>query len=122
MLRIFWTTSLALICLTGCGTINSYANGCPGAYSGVRQDLDLIASYRSGSGAEDGVPLGIDGPLGDAWDQVFAAFDVPLAAIADTLALPATYSMAPRAPVPPSLGCGWATASQDGEASERNPS
>jgi uncharacterized protein YceK len=102
---------VALLCLSGCGTINSYASGCPGVYSGVRQDLDLIQGYQSAGVAVDPeVPLGLDGTLGNAWDTVFVAFDVPLAAIADTLALPVTYSIEPRAPYPQALGCGWATA------------
>jgi uncharacterized protein YceK len=108
----------ALLCLSGCGTINSYASGCPGAYSGVHQDLDLIRSYGSTVAVGPEVPLGVDGKLGDAWDTVFVAFDVPLAAVVDTLALPVTYSMEPRAPHPQALGCGWATASPAVEESE----
>jgi uncharacterized protein YceK len=112
----------ALLGLSGCGTINSYASGCPGAYSGVYQDLDLIRSYRSGANVAPEVPIGVDGTLGDAWDTLFVAFDVPLAAVVDTLALPATYSMAPRVPYPQALGCGWATASPAVEESEGSSS
>jgi uncharacterized protein YceK len=112
----------ALLCLSGCGTINSYASGCPGAYSGVYQDLDLIQSYRSDATVAHEVPLGVDGELGDVWDTVFVAFDVPLAAIADTLALPVTYSMTPGVPYPPALGCGWATAAPTVEESDGSSS
>jgi uncharacterized protein YceK len=101
----------ALLCLSGCGTINSYASGCPGVYAGVRQDLDLIRSYGSDTASDGEVPIGLDGTLGNVWDTVFIAFDVPLAAVADTLALPLTYRMEPRVPYPTSLGCGWVTAS-----------
>ena len=106
-----WMAPLAaLLCLAGCGTINSYASGCPGTYSGVRQDLGLMRSYGSSAAPHSEVPIGIDGTLGDAWDTAFVAFDIPLAAVADTLALPVTYSMTPRVPYPQALGCGWATA------------
>ncbi len=120
---ILWMASLAaLLCLSGCGTINSYASGCPGAYAGVRQDLDLIRSYGSGAASDGEVPVGLDGTLGNVWDTVFVAFDLPLAAVADTLALPVTYRMEPRVPYPMALGCGWATTSptvgeSDGSAS-----
>lgn len=100
----------ALLVLSGCGTVNSYANGCPGVYGGVRQDLDLLESYGSEAAAYPESPIGFDLTLADAWDRVFVALDVPLAAIADTVALPATLGREPQARTPVAPGCGWAAA------------
>ena len=105
-----WVLLVGALALPGCGTINSVASGCPGAYSGVHQDLALLAAYGSVEPSDAEVPLGLDGELGDAWDRVFVALDVPLSAVIDTLALPVTHRMTPRAPTPPALGCGWAGA------------
>jgi uncharacterized protein YceK len=108
--------------LPGCGTINSVASGCPGKYSGVQQDLDLIGAYRSSAATDSEVPIGLDGQLGNVWDLVFVAFDVPLSALTDTLALPITLRMAPRAPEPSALGCGWARAAAPDTAPMQDPS
>ena len=84
-----WMLGLAgLTLLSGCGTINSYASGCGGAYSGVQQDVDLIGSYANGPNVESEVPLGFDSWLADAWDIVFVALDVPLSAAMDTVVAP----------------------------------
>ncbi|MEN8184833.1 MAG: YceK/YidQ family lipoprotein [Myxococcota bacterium] len=109
--RVRWTVLLgALLLLPGCGSINSYASGCPGPYSGVRQDLELLESYRGDAALQPAVPVGFDGTLGSAWDAAFVALDVPLAALLDTLALPVTAPTGTRAPLPAGLGCGWAEA------------
>jgi uncharacterized protein YceK len=114
---------LALVlALPGCGTINSVASGCPGKYSGVQQDLDLIGAYRSSEAADSEVPIGLDGQLGNVWDLVFVAFDVPLSALTDTLAPPVTLRMATRAPEPPALGCGWAKTAPTTQETGPNPS
>lgn len=110
-----WLVPLgALVCLSGCGTVNSFAGGCPGRYSGVRQDLDLIGQYRSKETLYPEVQVGFDGTLGNVWDTVFVASDLPLAAIADTLALPFTASRDEPPARPLALGCGWATAAIGG--------
>jgi uncharacterized protein YceK len=91
----------------GCGTIHSYAGGCPGIYSGVRSDVDLIQSYVSPDPVPSRIPLGIDAPLANAWDTVFVALDVPASAALDTLGLPLAWALGPREPIPQGLGCGW---------------
>jgi uncharacterized protein YceK len=85
-----------LVCLgsavaaLGCQTGRSFSDGCPGIYSGVRY-------YNSQIGE---LP----------WDgKIFFAFDLPLSAVFDTVALPATAFLDPERPaegwVP---GCAWA--------------
>ncbi len=105
-----------LIWLAGCGTVNSFASGCPGSYGGVRQDLSLLASYGQPDEVAPEVPLGVDGQLGDLWDRVFVAVDVPLSALTDTLALPYTSLREPSHAEPVALGCGWVVAERDGPA------
>jgi uncharacterized protein YceK len=97
-----------LALLSGCGTISSGASGCGGPWSGVRHDADLLGSYRSESLAARELPLGIDGWLGDAWDSVAVALDLPFSALVDTLSTPVTYSLGQRTPEPVGLGCEWA--------------
>lgn len=77
----------------GCGTVNSYASRCPGPYSGVRSDVEILESL--GSFWKDG------------FDWVTLVLDVPLSAVADTLTAPIGYSVYAGAPTPPGLGCGW---------------
>jgi uncharacterized protein YceK len=100
MLR--WTASLVLLSvLPGCGTINSYASGCPGVYSGVAQDRDLLREHRSNLAAREP-----PGRLAVAWDTAAVAIDVPLSATLDTLGLPLAWAVGPRSPRPAGhLGC-----------------
>ena len=99
--------ALLLLLGAGCGTIHSYAGGCPGIYSGVRSDLDLIGSYLGDDAYPSPVPLGLDAPTADAWDTLFVAIDVPGSAALDTLGLPLAWALGARTPVPIGLGCGW---------------
>jgi uncharacterized protein YceK len=99
-----------LALLSGCGTISSGASGCGGPWSGVRSDGDLLRSYANESLAAREVPLGVDGWLGDAWDSVAVALDLPLSALADTLSAPITIAVGQRTPEPGGLGCHWAAA------------
>jgi uncharacterized protein YceK len=106
MLR--WMSLFAgLALLSGCGTISSGASGCGGPWSGVQSDGDLLRSYASRSRAEREVPLGVDGWLGDAWDTIAVALDLPFSALGDTLSTPVTYPLGQRRPEPVGLGCGW---------------
>ena len=77
--------------LTGCGTINSYANGCAGVYSGYHTDLEYLATYRE---------------FRDGWDYATVGLDVPLSSVIDTLALPVTMTLEPSSNM--TLGCNWA--------------
>ena len=101
-----WLLLPLLIGLSGCGTITSWASGCPGPYSGVRTDTRLIAHAVGPTEPSPGpqVSLGLDGPLGDAWDVPFLALDVPLAAAADTVTLPLGWTLR-REPTPAGLAC-----------------
>ena len=91
---------LAVACLlllaagTGCGTVNSYASRCPGPYSGVRMDAEILES--------------LGGFRKDGFDWVTLALDVPLSVVADTLTAPLGYAAYDGAPTPPGLGCSWA--------------
>jgi uncharacterized protein YceK len=98
----------ALALLSGCGTVSSGASGCGGPWSGVLSDGDLLRSYAKKSLAEREVPLGVDGWLGDAWDTVAVALDLPFSALADTLSTPISRSLGQRVPEPVGLGCAWA--------------
>jgi uncharacterized protein YceK len=100
-----------LALLPGCGTLNSGASGCFGSYSGVRQDLELLAALGARP-AETDVPLGIDGALADLWDGAFVAFDLPLSFVLDTAAAPVALAVGQRRPEPTGLGCHWSR--QDG--------
>jgi uncharacterized protein YceK len=76
--------------LGGCQTLRSYLSGCPGVYSGVRYFADQY----------DWLPL--DG-------KVFFAIDLPISAVADTLALPVTFFVDPPLATQRGLprGCRW---------------
>ena len=80
--------------LAGCGTVNSYADGCPAPFSGVRTDREYLRDVRTFDGG--------------ALRWVMVTGDLPLSALADTLTLPigAWARQAPPAPVSP--GCRWA--------------
>lgn len=81
----------AAVLLSGCGTINSYANGCGGVYSGILTDVEYLDSYRG---------------FHDSWDYSNVGLDVPLSAITDTVALPVTAFLDPSANK--TFGCNWA--------------
>ena len=77
--------------LVGCQSFRSWGQDCADVYSGVRYFSDLFPE------------LPADGKL-------FFGLDLPLTAIVDTLALPATAFMTPeprRGGFPP--GCRWAS-------------
>ncbi len=97
-----------LALLSGCGTISSGASGCVGPWSGVRYDHDLIGAYQKDEFVASEVPLGVDGWLGDAWDSVMAALDMPLSAVTDTVSTPLTVALGQRNPEPEALGCAFA--------------
>jgi uncharacterized protein YceK len=87
-----YSTGLAMLvagCLVlGCSSVRSW-DQCPGIYSGVRYNR------------ERGDQVPVDG-------KIFFALDLPLTALADTLALPATAFADPRAPAGGfSAGCRW---------------
>jgi uncharacterized protein YceK len=99
---------LLLVGLPGCGTVTSWASGCPGPYSGVRSDREMIAALftkERAPGPE--VPLGLDAPLADAWDLPFLVLDVPLAGAMDTATLPLGLALKGARPVPAGPGCAW---------------
>lgn len=75
MLALF--PALALLCLSGCGTIANLAEG-PRVYGGVQADIRLIGDPR----LQDGTP---STPL-----VVLGILDLPLSAALDTALLPIT--------------------------------
>ncbi len=76
--------------LLGCQTFRSWEQGCAAIYSGVR-----YYSSQLGEVPPDG--------------KLFFTLDLPLTAVVDTLALPATAFMDPVAPSGGfSPGCRWA--------------
>ena len=77
--------------LAGCGTINSYANGCAGMYSGLHTDVEYLRSYDE---------------FRDGWDFSQVGVDVALSSIVDTVALPVTAFLEPTANK--TFGCNWA--------------
>jgi len=89
-LTIFSAIAAAAL-LTGCGTINSYANGCGGTYSGLHTDVEYLGSYED---------------FHDGWDYAQVGLDVPLSSILDTVALPVTAFLEPKANQ--TYGCNWA--------------
>lgn len=78
----------------GCGTISSYANGCPGVFSGVRTDVEYLGGYDSFS---------------DAFDLATVSVDIPLSAAADTVTLPVAALV--NSTPDQAYGCGWAVPS-----------
>ena len=111
-----------LALLSGCGTINSYASGCGGLYSGIRQDGDLLGTYGAEILAAREFRLGADGWLANTWNSVFVALDLPLSAIADTLSAPVTLALGQRSPEPVGLGCRFAAPHSDwGSVAPRDP-
>jgi uncharacterized protein YceK len=104
-----WPAVLAgLALLPSCGTISSYASGCRGVYSGVREDVELLGTYGAELAGEREIPLGIDGWLANAWDGLFVALDLPLSALVDTAGAPIARAAGQGRPDPAGLGCGWA--------------
>ena len=85
---------LALLPLCACGTINSYASGCPAAYSGVRTDHEYLGE--------------LDSLVADGLEWLRIAADLPLSAVADTLTLPIGVWAQQPPPTPVSPGCHWA--------------
>ena len=86
-----WLVATVLLgSMVGCQTARSWDAGCPGVYSGVR----YFASQR--------------GSL--PWDgKVFFTLDLPLTLVADTLLLPVSAWVDPKAPVTGwVVGCTWA--------------
>ena len=98
MLR--WMALLIPLCLVpGCGTIDSYASGCPGVYSGVHFDRDLLSEYWSAF-----VTRAPEGRLGtfDAWA---VSLDLPISAVADTITLPLGWALRSDPYPPGHMGC-----------------
>ena len=89
-LTIFAAIAAAAL-LTGCGTINSYANGCGGMYSGFETDMEYLRTYQE---------------FYDGWDYATVGLDLPLSSLLDTVALPVTAFLEPRANK--TIGCNWA--------------
>jgi uncharacterized protein YceK len=89
MLKRCGVAALLLVSITGCQTMRSWNDGCPGVYSGVR----YFGSQRSS------LP----------WDgKVFFTLDLPLTIVADTLLLPASAFVDPQKPVSGWVpGCRW---------------
>lgn len=77
-------------CLPCCQSLRSWQQGCPGIYSGVRYYHDQLPALP--------------------WDgTLLFSVDLPLSALLDTLALPATAFAEPERPrsgFP--IGCRWA--------------
>jgi uncharacterized protein YceK len=89
-----WGALLALLALAGCGTLNSYASGCPAPFSGVRTDNEYLGDL--GSFSEDG------------FDWVTTLGDMPLSAVLDLVTLPIGIVAEHPPPEPVSPGCRWA--------------
>ncbi len=85
---------LAAPLLAGCGTINSYASGCPAPFSGVRTDREYLRSVQSFRS--------------DALRWVMLTGDLPLSALLDALTLPIGAWAEQPPPSPVSPGCLWA--------------
>ena len=112
----WWIFVAALALLPGCGTVSSWASGCRGVYSGVRQDAELLAAYQQPPAIESEVPLGVDAWLARSWDTATLAIDVPISAVADALSAPIVLAAGPTTPEPPGLGCGWSATPQREES------
>jgi len=88
--RVAGLLALAGLALGGCASNRSWSQGCPGIYSGVRFSRETSRE----------VP--VDG-------KIFYAFDLPLSALVDTLALPLTAFARPKPPPGGwAVGCRWA--------------
>lgn len=87
-------TLLAAAPLSACGTINSYASGCPAPFSGVRTDREYL--------------LDLEGFGEDALRWVMVGADLPLSAVVDLATLPIGALAESPPPVPVSPGCRWA--------------
>lgn len=111
MLR--WMALLAPLCFaSACGTISSYASGCPGVYSGTHYDRDLLRVYRSD------VAAGAAGiRLRDAWDPWAVALDLPISAVVDTLTLPVGWALRAQPRPAGHMGCPQHDAARPWQAS-----
>jgi len=89
-LKIFVAITAAAL-LAGCGTINSYANGCGGMYSGIKTDMEYLGTYDE---------------FFDGWDFTTVGLDLPISSVVDTVALPVTAFLETNANK--TLGCNWA--------------
>ena len=119
--RLLWLCA-ALALLPGCGTINSYASGCGGPWSGVRQDGDLLGTLGAEMQAAREFRFGADGWFADTWDSVLVALDLPLSAVADTLIAPVSLVHGQRIPEPVGLGCRFAAPNEHwGSVAGREP-
>ena len=112
----------ALALLSGCGTISSYASGCGGLYSGIRQDGDLLGTYGAEILAAREFRLGADGWLANTWETVLVALDLPLSALADSVSAPISLALGQRSPQPVGLSCRFAAPHSDwGSVAPRDP-
>jgi uncharacterized protein YceK len=86
----------ALLCVAplGCGTVNSYASGCPAAYSGIRSDAEVLREL--GSFWQDG------------FDWITVIGDLPLSLVGDTVLAPIGPLVDENPASPAGLGCEWA--------------
>ena len=92
MPRALARLALGAVCFvsTGCQTIQTWENGCPGVYSGLRYYAERYSWLP--------------------WDgKIFFTLDLPLTTIADTLSLPVSAFAEPRRPKGGWVrGCEWA--------------
>jgi uncharacterized protein YceK len=86
----------ALLCIAplGCGTVNSYASGCPAVYSGIRSHAELLREL--GSFWQDG------------FDWITVIGDLPLSLVGDTVLAPIGPLVDENPARPAGLGCEWA--------------
>jgi uncharacterized protein YceK len=100
-LMLRWMALLIpLSLLLGCGTINSYASGCPGIYSGVHYDRDLLSVYRNDLAT--GAP---EARLRNVWDPWVVSLDLPLSAMADVVTLPMGWALRSHPTPAGHMGC-----------------
>lgn len=86
----------ALLCVAplGCGTVNSYASGCPAAYSGIRSDSEVLRE--------------LDSFWQDGFDWITVIGDLPLSLVGDTVLAPIGPLVDENPASPAGLGCEWA--------------
>jgi len=82
-----------------CGTVTSYASGCPGPLSGVLTDTELLRR--------------LDATGNQTFDWLVITPDLPLSALADLLSMPIAMALEHPPPAPVSPGCYWATEGRD---------
>jgi uncharacterized protein YceK len=91
---------ILLALVVGCGTINSYASGCPGIYSGVHYDRDLLSVYLND--LVTGAPAA---RLRNVWDPWAVALDLPISAMADAVTLPLGWALRSHPNPAGHMGC-----------------